>query len=422
MEYKIEDKTKSQKEIEVTVLPEEMDKYLEKAAKTLSSEMEIKGFRPGKAPLNVIRETVGEERLWHEACHEAINGTYPEIIEKEEIDIISAPEVEIIKMTPNEPLIYKASVSVVPEITLPDYKAKAKKIIGEKKKIEVDSKEIDQAIESIKKSRAKTVKVNREAKKGDEVVINFQGKVDGTEQEGLKGEKMPIALGETKFIEGFENALLGMKEGEKKNFTVKVPFTKDSEKDVEFDVEIIAVNEKELPEIDDEFAKSLGDFSDLNDLKKKIKENVLLEKENKENERIRIKIIEAISEDTSVEIPDILIKRETENMLEEFKTQFSQSGGSFEDYLAKSGKTEDQIKEEWKKQAEKRIMASLVLQEIANKEDIKAEEEELEEQATAYLNRISDESARRNIDQEQLKTYMKDIIRNDKVFKMLESL
>ncbi len=422
MEYKIEDKTKSQKEIEVTVLPEDMDKYLEKAAKTLSSEIEIKGFRPGKAPLNIIKETVGEERLWHEACHEAINGTYPEIIEKEKIDIISAPEVEIVKMTPNEPLIYKASVSVIPEVTLPDYKAKAKKIIGEKKKIEVDSKEIDQAIDSIKKSRAKTVKVNREAKNGDEVVINFQGKIDGTEQEGLKGEKMPIALGETKFIEGFEDALLGMKEGEKKNFTVKVPFTKDSEKDVEFDVEIIAVNEKELPEIDDEFAKSLGDFSDLNDLKGKIKENVLLEKESKENERIRIKIIESISEDTSVEIPDVLIKRETENMLEEFKTQFSQSGGSFEDYLAKSGKTEDQIKEEWKKQAEKRIMASLVLQEIANKEDIKAEEEELEEQVTAYLNRIGDESAIKNINQEQLKTYMKDIIRNDKVFKMLESL
>lgn len=422
MDYKIEDKSKSQKEIEVTVLPDEMEKYLETAAGKLSSEIEIKGFRPGKAPLNVVKEAIGEERVWHEACHEAINGTYPEIIEKEAIDVISAPEVEIIKMTVNEPLVYKASVSVVPEITLPDYKKKAKEVTSERKEVEVDAKEVDKAIDSIRNSRAKTVKVSREAKNGDEVVITFQGKVDGTAQEGLKGEKMPILLGETKFIEGFEDAIIGTKEGEKKNFTLKVPFTKDEDKDVEFDIEVIAVNERELPEADDEFAKSLGDFSGIDDLKKKIEENVKLEKESKENERIRVKIIEAISEDTSVEVPQTLIDRETENMLQEFKGQFAQSGGSFDDYLAKSEKTEDQIREDWKGQAEKRIIASLILQAIAKKENIEASEEELEEQATAYLNRIGDENARKGIDQNQLKTYLRDIIQNDKVFKMLESL
>ncbi len=422
MDYKIEEVSKSKREIEVTVSPQDMEKYLEEAARKLSSEIEIKGFRPGKAPLNVVKDAVGEERVWHEACHEAINGTYPEVVKKEALEVISAPDVEIVKMVANEPLVYKASVSIVPEVTLPDYKAKAKKVLSEKKKIEVNPKEIETAIESIRSSRAKTVKVSREAKNGDEIVITFQGKVDGIAQEGLKGEKMPILLGETKFIEGFEDALLGMKEGEKKNFTVKVPFTEDSEKDVEFDIEVVSVNERELPETNDEFARSLGDFSGIDDLKKKIGDNIVAEKEGKENERIRVKMIEVISEETSVDVPQPLIERETENMVQEFKEQFAQSGGSFEDYLAKSKKTEEQIREEWKGQAEKRIIASLILQEIAKKEKIEAEEEELEEQSIAYLNRIGDEKARNSIDRDKLKTYLADIIRNDKVFRMLESL
>ena len=422
MDYKIEKTSKSKREIEVTVSPEEMEEYLEKAARKLSSEIEIKGFRPGKAPLNVVKEAVGDERVWHEACHEAINETYPEIVEKESLEVISAPDVEIMKMTVNESLVYKASVSIVPEVELPDYKAKAKKVLSEKKDVKVDPKEVDTAIESIRSSRAKTVKVSREAKNGDEVVITFQGKVDGTAQEGLKGEKMPILLGETRFVEGFEDALLGMKEGEKKNFSVKVPFTEGSEKDVEFDVEVISVNERELPETNDEFATSLGDFSGIDDLRKKIGDNILAEKEGKENERIRVKIIEAISEETSVEVPQPLIERETENMVHEFKEQFARSGGSFEDYLVKSKKTEDQVKEEWKGQAEKRIVASLILQEIAKREKIDADEEELKEQAAAYLDRIGDEKTRKGIDRERLKTYLADIIRNDKVFKMLESL
>ncbi len=422
MEYEIKDKAKSQKEIEVIISPDEMEKYLEKAAKKLSSETEIKGFRPGKAPINIVKEVIGEERVWHEASNEAINGSYPEIVRKEKIDVISSPEIEIVKIEVNQPLIYKASVAVLPEIKLPDYKEKAKKVTKDRKEIEVNSKEVEKAMDTIRKSRAKTIKVSREARKDDEAILNFQGKIDGIAQEGLKGEKMPIIIGETKFIEGFEEKIIGMKEGEKKTFSLRVPFTKDSEKEVEFDIEVLAVNEKDVPKADDEFAKSLGDFSDINDLSKKIEENIKMEKEDKERERIRVKIIETISEDSSAEIPEVLIDRETDNMLHEFKDQFSRTGGSFEEYLKKSGKDENQIKKEWKKQAEKRILASLILQEIAKKESIEVSNEELENEATTYLNRIGDESARKNIDVDQLKLYIKDIIQNNKVFEMLESL
>ena len=418
MKYKIEDKPKSQKEIEVTILPEDIKKHLEKAVHKLSSEIKIKGFRPGKAPLEMVKDIVGEEKVWQEACYEAINETYLEIIKKETFDIISAPKLEIIKMKANEPLVYKALVSVVPEVVLPDYKKKAKEVLIEKKEIKVEVEEVNKAIDSIRSSRAKAVRVSRAAKNGDEVVISFQGKIDGIAQEGLKREKMPIILGETKLIKDFEDAIIGAKEGEKKNFILKMPFTEGGHKDVEFNLEIIAVNERELPEANDEFSKSLGDFSGIDDMKKKIKEGIKLEKEDKENKRIRVRIIEEISKDTSVDVPQILIDKVTENMLHEFKNQFTQNGESFNDYLAKSEKTEEQIKKAWENQAEKRIITSLILLEIAKKENIEVTEEELEEQVTSYLDRTNE----KDIDLNQLRSHLKEIIQNEKVFKMLESL
>ena len=418
MKYKIEDKPKSQKEIEVTILPEDIKKHLEKAVHKLSSEIKIKGFRPGKAPLEMVKDIVGEEKVWQEACYEAINETYLEIIKKETFDIISAPKLEIIKMKANEPLVYKALVSVVPEVVLPDYKKKAKEVLIEKKEIKVEVEEVNKAIDSIRSSRAKAVRVSRAAKNGDEVVISFQGKIDGIAQEGLKREKMPIILGETKFIKDFEDAIIGAKEGEKKNFILKMPFTEGGHKDVEFNLEIIAVNERELPEANDEFSKSLGDFSGIDDMKKKIKEGIKLEKEDKENKRIRVRIIEEISKDTSVDVPQILIDKVTENMLHEFKNQFTQNGESFNDYLAKNKKTEEQIKKAWENQAEKRIITSLILLEIAKKENIEVTEEELEEQVTSYLDRTNE----KDIDLNQLRSHLKEIIQNEKVFKMLESL
>ncbi len=418
MKYKIEDKPKSQKEIEVTILPEDIKKHLEKAVHKLSSEIKIKGFRPGKAPLEMVKDIVGEEKVWQEACYEAINETYLEIIKKETFDIISAPKLEIIKMKANEPLVYKALVSVVPEVVLPDYKKKAKEVLIEKKEIKVEVEEVNKAIDSIRSSRAKAVRVSRAAKNGDEVVISFQGKIDGIAQEGLKREKMPIILGETKLIKDFEDAIIGAKEGEKKNFILKMPFTEGGHKDVEFNLEIIAVNERELPEANDEFSKSLGDFSGIDDMKKKIKEGIKLEKEDKENKRIRVRIIEEISKDTSVDVPQILIDKVTENMLHEFKNQFTQNGESFNDYLAKSEKTEEQIKKAWENQAEKRIITSLILLEIAKKENIEVTEEELEEQVTSYLDRTNE----KDIDLSQLRSHLKEIIQNEKVFKMLESL
>ena len=421
MEYKINNKPKSQKEIEITIQPEDIKKHLEKVAKKLSLDIKIKGFRPGKAPLNIIQEKLDKEKIWQEACYEAINKVYSEIVEKEKLDIISAPEIKIDKIKPEEPLEFKAMVSIFPIITIPEYKEKAKNILKEKKEINISDDEVSNMIDTIRKTRAKIVRVLRESQNGDEVIIDFQGKINGIVQENLKGNKVPIIIGETKFIEGFIEKITGMKENEEKVFSLEVSLTKDVKKEVEFSVKVLAVSKRELPEMTDDFARSVGNFPDgVKDLKKKIKENIRLKKENKEKERLRMKIMEEISKDSSVEIPDILINREIDNMLYEFKERFNQRGGSFENYLKETNKTEEKIKEEWKNEAEKRIIISLILQEIAKKEEIKIEDKEIEKEMATYLSQINDESVRQKIDKDQLRLYFKNMTQNKKVFEILE--
>ncbi len=411
MNHEIENKQGSLKEIKITVSLDEMQGYLEKAAE----EVAVKGFRPGKAPLKVVRETVGEEKIWHEAIHLAINQTYFQLIKDEKIEVISSPEVEILSDKVNEALVYKATVPVIPEISLPDYKEKAKKVTAKKKEVKIESKEIDEALSMIQKSRAKTVKVSRKSKTGDEVVVDFQAKIDGVPQEGLKGEKAPIILGDKRFIKGFEEELVDLEEGDEKSFTIKVPFSEGQEKDVEFDVKVISVNERELSELTDDFAKSLGEFSGIDDLKEKIGENIKEEKTRRENEVTRGKIMESIIEDLKIEIPEIMISREAENILAEFKSQFTQTR-SFENYLKENNKTEEEMKRDWREQAEKRIKVSLLLREIADKEKIVATQEEVEQEVNHYLTHNKD------LDRDRLTSYLQDLIRNNKVFKMLESL
>lgn len=419
MNYKITDKSESSKEIEITVPLEDMQNYLEQAAVNL--KLEIKGFRPGKAPLKIVQDAVGEEKLWHKAVHLAINETYFKAINETNMEAISSPQIEIDEIKINQPLTYKASVAIIPELSLPDYKKIAKETFSDKKDVEIETKEIDEAINMIQKSRAKAVRVLRESKNGDEVIVDFQGKIDNTLQEGLKGDKVSIVLGEKRFIKEFEEEIVGLKEGDKKDFTIKIPFTKGDHKNVEFNVEIVSVNERELPQIDDDFAKSLGDFSGIEDLKEKIKDNLKVEKEFKKNQSLRVKAIEMIGKESKTEIPELLIEREIDNMIQDLKLQLSQAGLTLKDYLGQEKKEEKDLREEWKPEAQKRIKTSLILREIAKKEKIMIDEKELKKEVDNYLSQISDENTKKKIEIDQLEIYLRERITNEKVFQLLES-
>ncbi len=422
MDIKIIDLSKNKKEIKVTIPVEEIKKHTNKAVELISSEVKIDGFRPGKAPEIIVEEKVGKTRIWNESCYQVLNETYSKILEENNFFIISTPQINVESMEVEKPLEYKITIDILPEIKLPEYKEIAEKtLLSEKKEVKVEEKEIEKTISEIQKSRAKTKNVSRIIKDQDEVVVSFEGSVDNVKQKELKKERVTFIVGEHDFIKGFSENLIDMKSGDKKTFTIETEtLDKDKKQGITFSVEIHDVREREIPELNDEFAVSLGHFKDLSDLKEKIKENIKFEKEFKEKEKIRIKIIENISDKTEINIPDLLIEKELNNMITEYKEQLSNSGLSFQDYLNQIKKSEDEIKKDWRERAGKRLKASLILQEIARKEKINVTTDEIEKETSSYLNRINQEGIT-NTEKEKIKLFIKDIIQNEKVFEVLEN-
>lgn len=309
------------------------------------------------------------------------------------------------------------------QILLPDYKKIAKEIAKEKRGVKVEEGEIDKTLEFLRNSRAKLKAVSRKAKEGDEVLVDLEGSIDGLPQSSLKSEKTPFILGEQKFIKGFEEQLIGLNQGDSKNFFLEAE-TSDSQgkigkKQIEFKVKVHSVSEREVPELNDELARSLGQFADLKELREKLRENIKTEKELKEKERIRIKMLEAIAGKTSTDVPEILVNRELDNMLEELKVKLSRSGLSFEEYLKRIKKSEQSLREEWKADARKRVLGGLILQEIARRENVEVGDEEVEKETSAFLSRFRDKQADLP-EPEKLKAYIGTLLKNEKVFQLLE--
>jgi trigger factor len=420
MDIKFNNISENKKEIKVTMSISEVEEYGDKAAELISSETKIDGFRPGKAPKSIIIEKFGKERVWNESCYQALNKTYTKILQESDLFIVSSPQVDINSMEIDKPFVYTITIDILPEINLPDCKKISEDILKEKKEIKVEEKEIEKTINEIQKSRAKIKNVSRGLKNNDEAVITFHGSINGVKQKELKREKISFILGEHEFIPGFSNNLIEMKSGDKKTFSVEMTTPNKNEKEkVTFEVEVHDVREREIPELNDDFAVSLGDFKSLTDLKQKIKENIKFEKEIKEREKIRVKIIEGISEKTKINIPESMIEKELDNMISEYKEQLSQSGLSFQDYLNQINKSENEIRKDWKDRAEKRIKASLILQEIARKEKIEITDEEIEKETNSYLSRVNQQEMKA-ADIEKLKFFIKDILQNEKVFQKLE--
>ncbi len=423
MELKIKEMSKTKKEIEVILPPEKIGEYADRAVEIISSGKNISGFRPGKAPRRMVEEMFGKEAVWQEACNLAVKENYSQVMEKNDFPMVVAPEIQVQSAELNKSLYYKIIIEVLPEIILPDYKKIAGQVFKEKQEIKVEEEEIDKTLEAVRQSRAKIKAVTRSAKKGDEVLIDFEGKIGGISQAGLKSEKTPFIIGEEKFIKGFEDQLVGLNSGDSKTFLLEAetsdPRGNKGKKEIEFNVKVHSVSERELPEANDEFAQSFGQFSGLKDLREKLKENIRIEKELKEKNRIRVKILESIAEKTSLDIPESLINRELDNMIEEFKAKLAQSGLSFEEYLKRAQKTEQSFREEWTIDARKRILGGLILEEIAKKENIEVKNEEVEKESNAYLSSLRAQQADLP-DPEKLKNYIRSLMKNEKVFQLLE--
>ncbi len=397
--------------MEIEVPSDEFNAFYDKAILKLGQDMEFEGFRRGKAPKDIVESKIGKEKIMFEAADLAVKDNYVKAVQESKIEPISKPEIEITKIAQGNPLVFKAKVAVLPEIKLPDYK----KIAGsvKKNKVSVDEKEIEESLEWLRKSRAKTSLKNEPAGKGDFVEITYSSDLI---EELKESKKDAFILGEGNLVKGFEENLIGISAGEEKKFSVKLVG-----KETEFKVKMESVQKVELPEITDEFAKSLGNFSNVLNLKENIKSGITAEKEKEESQRVRNEIVLKISEQMEMEIPDILVEREKDNLRHNFEHELEHHLKiPLKDYLEKTGKTEKDITDMFEAEAKKKIKAFLALKEIGARENIPVPEDEVKAEAEKALAHYKAEGA--DIDIERLKEYTKEAIMNEKILDMLEKL
>ncbi len=414
----------------ITVPNKSFQKYINSSAKSLASEMKVDGFRNGKVPVNMVEKTIGVEKLLYEAAQEAIRESYVDAILDNKIDAIGEPKVEILKIAKGNDFEFTATVGVLPEIKLGDWNKDVVKINKKfsKEETTVEAKEIDHEVEYLASQRANIITVNRAIKKGDQVEIDFDVFQEGVAIENGSAKKHVMVIGEGKFIPGFEEELIGLKAGENKEF--KIPFPKDyhakhlAGKDAEFNVNVNLVQEKQIAKLDDEFAKSVGKFKSLKELKDNIKEGILQEKKRRKSDEHKKEAIEAIIETMKVELPEVLLEREMDVMMGELEADISRMGIKKENYFEQVKTTEEKVKAGWKKDAApKRVKAALILQELAKQEKITPNTKKIEEkvnQTLEYYQTLGNSDEK--IDTHRLYEATKGSLANEMVFEFLMEL
>lgn len=420
---------KSEIEISVSLPWKYWEKFVKEAVADLSKEIKISGFRGGKAPRDLVEQKVGKGALLEEAANKAIRSSYEQIIKEKELDVIGNPKAELVKIEENSDLEYKITTAVVPKAQLKSWKDKIKKINSayKEKKVQVSEEDIKKELEYIANSRVQLVDVEREAKDGDSVLLDFQVKRDGVLIENGSSKNHPLILGRGVFIPGFEEKIVGMKTNEEKEFELKFPHEYHEKslagKDATFSVKLNKVQERKTPEITDEFAKSLGKFENLDALKKSITEGMTEEKTKELAEKKRGEMIDKLVESAEVDLPEILIHEELHKMLGEFEMQLQGMGMDLNTYFQQIKKTQEEIEKEWHPQAEKRVKAALAMEAVAKEENIEVSSEEIEEEMNKtleYYKNIKD--VEKNIDLGRLYNYVKGVKQNEKVFEMLEKI
>lgn len=379
---------------------EQLTNVKNEALEHLSKEVKVPGFRQGKVPKAMVEKNVNPAALQTEFLDHAMNLLYVTALQQENLRPVAQPEVKVQKFVPYETLEIEVTVEVVGEIKLPDYK----KIKLAKKESKVTAKEVTEVIDQIKKREAEKKDVDRAAKDGDQVVIDFKG-VDTKTKEainGADGKDYPLLLGSNTFIPGFETNLVGMKTGEEKTFTLTFP--KDygvktlQNRKVDFTVTIKKVQEMVEPKIDDEFAAKVGPFKTVEEMKADIKKQLQTEKDYQTDREYTDELLTKITKESKAAIPDSLIEEQLERLLQDHKQNAMYRGTTWQEFLEGEGKTEEEYKKTLRPDAELRVKAGLVLGEIADKEGIEVTPEELEVRMQILKSQYPDEKMQAELD------------------------
>ena len=380
MSLQVEKLEKNMAKLTIEVPAEELDKAIKTVYNKQKGHFNIPGFRKGKVPYHMIEKMYGAAVFYEEAANEIIPGAYAKAYDECELEIVSQPEINVVQIEKGKPFIFTAEVAVKPEVTLGEYKG----LEVEKTSTRVTQKEVDARIQEEAEKNARTVSVERPVQDGDEVVLDFEGFVDGEAFEGGKGENYPLTIGSGSFIPGFEEQLIGVEAEKEVEVNVTFPEEYHAEnlagKEAVFKCTVHEIKVKELPEIDDEFAAEVSEFDTLEeykaDMKAKIKEEKIAEaKAKKEDQAVEKAIANA-----TMEIPEAMINTQAQQILDDFARRMQSQGLTMEQYLQFTGMTVEKIMEDAKPQAKKRIETRLVLEAIAKAENIEISDEKLEEE------------------------------------------
>lgn len=379
LNIKKENLAKSRVKLTINLPPELMRGFFSRTYNKLAPSVEVKGFRPGKAPRNLTIMAIGENRFTTEIINLAINETYGQALKQENLTPVAPPKINVKKMVDlvgdAAEIEYEAEVDLLPEIKIGNYKSI--KIKKSKAKIIAEKDELDQILSHLRRQHATFKEIDRPAKEGDRVEIDFEGTERGVRLENLSSKNYPVILGSKVLIPEFEKNVIGMKKGQEKKFKIKI-----KDKNIDFTVKLLDVKEVILPPLDDELAKKFQKNS-LTDLKKAIEEDVVKQKQLQEKQNQENQVVEQLLKIIEVEVPLSLIEQETNRMLENLKNRIAMSGMPFEKYLeqipgSKPGthKSEDDLKKEFHPQAEKTIKVGLALGEIGKLEKIDLKEKD----------------------------------------------
>ena len=381
MSLQVEKLEKNMAKLTIEVSAEDLDKAMEKAYQKQKSRISLPGFRKGKAPRKMIESMYGKGVFMEDAVNSLVPQEYTKALGECDLEIVSQPEINVTQMEPGKALIFTADVAVKPEVTLGDYKG----VEVPKSEITVTDEEVDAEVKKEQDKNARTVAVeDRAAANGDITTIDFEGFVDGVAFEGGKGTDYALTLGSGTFIPGFEEQLVGAKVGD--DVDVKVTFPEEYQakelagKEAIFKCAVKKIEAKELPELDDDFAKDVSEFDTLAEYKEHVKTNL---EDKKANEAKRAKedaAVDKVIENAQMDIPEAMLMTQCRQMLDDFSRRMQSQGLSMDQYFQFTGMTADKMMEDMKPQALKRIQTRLVLEKVAEVENIQPTEEEVNEE------------------------------------------
>ena len=412
MSVQVEKLEKNMAKLTVEVPAENVEKAIQGAYNKMKKSINIPGFRKGKAPRQLIEKMYGKEVFYNDAIDAMLPSAYSDAVEECGEEIVSHPQIDVVQIESGKPFVFTATVAVKPAVELGEYKG----IQVEKAPIEVKDEEIEAQITKEREANSRTVTVDdRAVAQGDIVTLDFEGFVDGVAFEGGKGENYDLTIGSNTFIPGFEDQLVGAEIG--KELDVNVTFPEEygakelAGKAAVFKCKVNGIKVKELPAVDDEFAQEVSEFDTLDEYKADIKAKLLKEKEDEAARAKEDAVIGKIIEGAKMEIPDAMVEYQTRQMLDEFAQRIQSQGISLDQYFQVTGLTEEKYMEEMKPRALQNIQSRLVLEAVAQAENLVAEEADIEEEIKkmADMYKMEADKIKELLGERQMEEMKKDI-------------